>query len=77
MRFMTYEARQNNYEIAAISEAEWKALSSEARKALDDDIDCYIWQEAPDATTAIAQHIDKHTEWENDINSGRPPKDTY
>lgn len=37
----------------------------------------YVWQYADSHEQAIQQHDDKFVEWRDDVNSGRPEKDTY
>ena len=70
-RFITFTTYDNE-DVRALSEAEfWET------EANDTDMDEYIWQEAPDAETAIAQHFAKHDEWNADVRAGRPEKHTY
>ena len=72
-RFVTYEHRDNGFDPAVMSEEEFEA----GGRALVEEADAYIWQYAPDAETALAQHNDKHDEWSADMEAGREEKQTY
>ena len=55
-----------------------KAFSAEEfNDSTLDEAHCWIWQDAETREEAIDSHMEKYTEWEDDVNAGREPKDIY
>jgi len=73
-RYCTYEHSDNHFEPACMTEA---VFATPAGRAIVDDADAYVWQEAPDEATALAQHNDLHDKWAADQEAGRPEAYTY
>lgn len=71
-RFCTYE-HPTEGTISAMTEAEFFAGGRE----LVENAGEYVWQYAPDAETAVAQHLHKHAHWESDVREGRAELNTY
>lgn len=69
-RYLTYTTYADE-DPQALSEAEF------AEQGTLDDWAEYVWQEAPDKATAIAQHAAKMDAYEADHVAGRPIKHTY
>lgn len=66
--FTTYEDEDPQVMTEAEREAAGEAFPDWAE---------YVWQNAPDRETAIAQHAEKMNAYEADNNAGRPIQDTY
>ena len=73
-RFLTYEHSDNHFEPACMTE---EAFNTPEGRALADWADAWVWQEAPDEATALAQHNDMHDKWAADQEAGRPEQHTY
>jgi len=69
-RFVTYE--KELHVIECMSEAEFREFKASDRADECNDWHEYVWQFAPDKEAAIAQHDEKHDEWQENPNS-----DTY
>jgi hypothetical protein len=69
-RFCTLETYGG--EIKAFSESEFSP-----ELINDESVAEWVWQRAETKEQAIAQHTQKHDEWVDDVNAGRPEKDTY
>lgn len=72
-RFCTYEHKDNAYEPAVMSQAEFDA----GGRITVDEADAFVWHFAPDAEAALKQHNAKFDEWSADVEAGRPEKRTY
>ena len=73
-RYCTYENEGNGFEPACMTEEVFN--TPEGRKIIEE-AGAFIWQEAPDEATALAQHNDLHDRWSADQEAGRPELHTY
>lgn len=71
-RFVTFTTYENE-DVQVLTHDQYRSLIPDQVPDWDE----WIWQEAPDPDTAIAQHETKLDEWRADLDEGRPEKFTY